>query len=225
VGRFELTFEKHYFDTPKHPEEYCRENEITFSAPLYVTVQLNVKAEGPAQGEKKEQTLFVGDIPMMTSSGTFIINGAERVVVSQLVRSPGVYFTSSTDPNSGRLMTSAKMIPNRGAWMEFDTSARNLISVKVDRKRKTPVTMLLRAMGFMDDKEILSLFEDVDKNPDRQFMQSTIDRDTPVDSQDEALVEFYKRLRPGEPPSVENAKNLLNNLFFNPRRYDLGRVG
>ena len=224
-GRFELTFEKHYFDTPKHPEEYCRENEITFSAPLYVTVQLNVKAEGPAQGEKKEQTLFVGDIPMMTSSGTFIINGAERVVVSQLVRSPGVYFTSSTDPNSGRLMTSAKMIPNRGAWMEFDTSARNLISVKVDRKRKTPVTMLLRAMGFMDDKEILSLFEDVDKNPDRPFMQSTIDRDTPVDSQDEALVEFYKRLRPGEPPSVENAKNLLNNLFFNPRRYDLGRVG
>ena len=224
-GRFELTFQGHYFDEPKHSEEYCRDNEITFSAPLYVTVQLYVKAEGPAQGEKKEQTLFVGDIPMMTSSGTFIINGAERVVVSQLVRSPGVYFTTLTDPNSGRLLTSAKLIPYRGAWMEFDTSVRNLISVKVDRKRKTPVTMLLKAMGFMDDKEIFSLFEDVDTDPDRTFIQSTIDRDTPVSSQDEALVEFYRRLRPGEPPSVDNAKNLLNNLFFNPRRYDLGRVG
>ena len=224
-GRFELTFQKHYFDEPKHPEEYCRENEISFSAPLYVTVQLNVKAEGPAQGEKKEQTLFVGDIPMMTSSGTFIINGAERVVVSQLVRSPGAYFTANTDPNTGRLLTSAKMIPYRGAWMEFDTSVRNLISVKVDRKRKTPVTMLLRAMGFMSDEKIISLFADVDTDPYRQFIQSTIDKDTPVASQDEALVEFYRRLRPGEPPSVENARNLLTNLFFNPRRYDLGRVG
>ena len=109
--------------------------------------------------------------------------------------------------------------------MEFDTSIRNLISVKVDRKRKTPVTMLLKAMGFMDDKEIMSLFEKVDTDPDRSFIQSTIDRDTTVSSQDEALVEFYRRLRPGEPPSVDNAKNLLNNLFFNPRRYDLGRVG
>jgi DNA-directed RNA polymerase subunit beta len=224
-GRFELSFLSHYFQDPKHSEEQCREKEITFSAPLYVTVQLRIKAQGPGQGEIKQQTLFVGDIPMMTKSGTFIINGAERVVVSQLVRSPGVYFTTDTDPNSGRVLTSAKLIPYRGAWMEFDTSNRDVISVKVDRKRKTPVTMLLRAMGFTDDDKVAKMFKDVDTDPDHQFVKATIAKDTPVDSQDEALLEFYRRLRPGEPPSVENARNLLDNLFFNPRRYDLGRVG
>ncbi len=224
-GRFELNFLSHYFEDPKHSEEECRENEITFSAPLYVTVQLRIKAQGPSQGEIKQQTLFVGDIPMMTKSGTFIINGAERVVVSQLVRSPGVYFTTDTDPNSGRVLTSAKLIPYRGAWMEFDTSNRDVISVKVDRKRKTPVTMMLRAMGYIKDEEVARIFEDVDTDEFHQFVKATIAKDTPVESQDEALLEFYRRLRPGEPPSVENARNLLNNLFFNPRRYDLGRVG
>ena len=223
-GRFELSFLDHYFDDPKHSEEECRESEITFSAALYVTVQLRIKAQGSGQGEIKQQTLFVGDIPMMTKSGTFIINGAERVVVSQLVRSPGVYFTTETDPNTGRILTSAKLIPYRGAWMEFDTSNRDVISVKVDRKRKTPVTMLLRAMGF-DDDEIRREFENVDSDPEHPFVDSTIAKDTPVGSREEALLEFYRRLRPGEPPSVENAKNLLDNLFFNPRRYDLGRVG
>ena len=223
-GRFELSFLDHYFDDPKHSEEECRESEITFSAALYVTVQLRIKAQGSGQGEIKQQTLFVGDIPMMTKSGTFIINGAERVVVSQLVRSPGVYFTTETDPNTGRILTSAKLIPYRGAWMEFDTSNRDVISVKVDRKRKTPVTMLLRAMGF-DDDEIRREFENVDSDPEHPFVDSTIAKDTPVGSREEALLEFYRRLRPGEPPSVENAKNLLENLFFNPRRYDLGRVG
>ena len=223
-GRFELSFLDHYFDDPKHSEEECRESEITFSAALYVTVQLRIKAQGSGQGEIKQQTLFVGDIPMMTKSGTFIINGAERVVVSQLVRSPGVYFTTETDPNTGRILTSAKLIPYRGAWMEFDTSNRDVISVKVDRKRKTPVTMLLRAMGF-DDDDIRRKFEDVDSDPEHPFVDSTIAKDTPVGSREEALLEFYRRLRPGEPPSVENAKNLLDNLFFNPRRYDLGRVG
>ena len=223
-GRFELSFLDHYFDDPKHSEEECRESEITFSAALYVTVQLRIKAQGSGQGEIKQQTLFVGDIPMMTKSGTFIINGAERVVVSQLVRSPGVYFTTETDPNTGRILTSAKLIPYRGAWMEFDTSNRDVISVKVDRKRKTPVTMLLRAMGF-DDDDIRRQFEDVDSDPEHPFVDSTIAKDTPVGSREEALLEFYRRLRPGEPPSVENAKNLLDNLFFNPRRYDLGRVG
>ncbi len=223
-GRFELSFLEHYFDDPKHSEEECRESEITFSAALYVTVQLRIKAQGSGQGEIKQQTLFVGDIPMMTKSGTFIINGAERVVVSQLVRSPGVYFTTETDPNTGRILTSAKLIPYRGAWMEFDISNRDVISVKVDRKRKTPVTMLLRAMGF-DDDDIRREFEEVDSDPEHPFVDSTIAKDTPVGSRDEALLEFYRRLRPGEPPSVENAKNLLENLFFNPRRYDLGRVG
>ncbi len=223
-GRFELSFLDHYFEEPKSTEEECREGEISYSAPLYVTVQLRIKAQGSGQGEIKQQTLFVGDIPMMTKSGTFIINGAERVVVSQLVRSPGVYFTTDTDPTSGRTLSSAKLIPYRGAWMEFDTSNRDIISVKVDRKRKTPVTMLLRAMDYKDE-DILGEFEDVDDDPEHPFIKTTIDKDTPVESTEEALLEFYRRLRPGEPPSVENARNMLDNLFFNPRRYDLGRVG
>ena len=224
-GRFELTFEDHYFEPPKNSEVECREKEVTYSAPLHVTVQLKIKAQGPGQGEVKEQTLFLGDVPMMTSTGTFIINGAERVVVSQLVRSPGVYFTTDPDPNTGRILASAKLIPYRGAWMEFETSGKGVISVKVDRKRKTPVSTLLRAIGFATDEELLALFEDVDDNPDHQYIKTTLDKDSAVTNRDEALLEFYRRLRPGEPPNVENAKNLVENLFFNPRRYDLGRVG
>ncbi|MXY45028.1 MAG: DNA-directed RNA polymerase subunit beta [Dehalococcoidia bacterium] len=224
-GRFQLTFEGHQFEEPKQSEEECRERETTFSAPLYVTVGLHTKGSGPGEGEIKYQKLFIGDIPMMTTTGTFIINGAERVVVSQLVRSPGVYFTTTTDPTTGRLLASAKLIPIHGAWMEFDTDKRDVISVKVDRKRKTPVTMLLRAIGFTTDEEIHKLFEEVDIDPDHPYIQTTIEKDTAVGSEDEALLEFYRRLRPGEPPSVENAKTLLENLFYNPRRYDLGRVG
>ncbi len=224
-GRFQLTFESHRFDEPKHSEDECREREITFSAPLYVTVGLHTKGSGPGEGEIKYQELFVGDIPMMTTTGTFIINGAERVVVSQLVRSPGVYFTTDADPTTGRILTSAKLIPIRGAWMEFETSNRDVISVKVDRKRKTPVSMLLRAMGYASDEDIIGLFEDVDTDPDHPYIQTTIAKDATVNSEEEALLEFYRRLRPGEPPSVDNAKTLLDNLFFNPRRYDLGRVG
>ncbi|MBM3949689.1 MAG: DNA-directed RNA polymerase subunit beta [SAR202 cluster bacterium] len=224
-GRFELSFLGHNFAEPKYTEEECREREITFSAPLYVTVQLKVKAQGPGQGEVKEQTLFVGEIPMMTTTGTFVINGAERVVVSQLVRSPGVYFTLDIDPNTNRRLASAKLIPYRGAWMEFDTSNRDVISVKVDRKRKTPVSILLRALGFTTNEEILKLLKKVDNDPEHQFIATTLSKDGEVTTQDEALLEFYRRLRPGEPPSLENAKNLLENLFFNPRRYDLGRVG
>ncbi|MCH7624630.1 MAG: DNA-directed RNA polymerase subunit beta [Chloroflexi bacterium] len=224
-GRFELGFEDHYFDDPKYTEEECREKEITFSAPLHVTVKLRIKAPGPGQGEVKEQTLFIGDIPMMTRTGTFIINGAERVVVSQLVRSPGVYFTVEPDPNTGRPLSSAKLIPYRGAWMEFETSTRDIMSVKVDRKRKTPVSTLLRSLGIGTEEALLKLFSDVDINPEHRYMKTTIDKDSAVTNEDEALLEFYRRLRPGEPPSVENAKNLIDNLFFNPRRYDLGRVG
>ena len=223
--RFELSFESHYFEGPKYTEGECREKEITFSAPLHVTVKLKIKAAGQGQGEVKEQTLYIGDIPMMTSTGTFIINGAERVVVSQLVRSPGVYFTVDSDPNTGRLLTSAKLIPYRGAWMEFETSNKDIISVKVDRKRKTPVSTLLRAVGYGTNEELLALFEDVDKNAEHKYISTTIDKDTAVTNGEEALLEFYRRLRPGEPPNVDNAKALLENLFFNPRRYDLGRVG
>ncbi len=224
-GRFELTFEDHYYADPKYTEEECREKEVTFSAPLHVTVKLKINAAGPGQGEVKEQTLFIGDIPMMTTNGTFVINGAERVVVSQLVRSPGVYFTVDSDPNTGRQLASAKLIPYRGAWMEFETSNRDVMSVKVDRKRKTPVSTLLRSIGYATNEQLLGLFADVDTDEEHQFMKTTIDKDSSVTDENEALLEFYRRLRPGEPPSVDNAKNLLDNLFFNERRYDLGRVG
>ena len=219
--RFKLTLGDHYFEDPKFSEEECRQKEITYSAPLYVTVALEIAASG----EIKEQTLFVGDIPMMTINGTFVINGAERVVVSQLVRSPGVYFTAEPDTNTGRGLAAAKLIPYRGAWMEFETSNRDLISVKVDRKRKTPVSTLLRAMGYGSNAEILALFEDVDINDDHKFISTTIERDTGVSTQDEAVMEFYRRLRPGEPTSQDNANRLINDLFYNDRRYDLGRVG
>ena len=223
-GRFALRFMDHHFEPPKYSEEECRDKEATYSAPLHVTVELETKV-APAEGEKKLQDLFIGDIPIMTSTGTFIINGAERVVVSQLVRSPGVYFQTNTDPNSGRVLATAKLIPYRGAWMEFETSNKDVISVKVDRKRKTPVSMLLRALGYTTDEEIAGLFEDVDVDPDHSYIKTTIAKDTTVGDHEEALLEFYRRLRPGEPPSVDNAKNLLENLFFNPRRYDLGPVG
>ena len=224
-GRFQLTFEGHYFDEPKYSEEECREREATYSAPLNVTVGLHTKGSGPGEGEIKYQKLFVGDIPMMTTTGTFIINGAERVVVSQLLRSPGVYITTTLEPTTGQLLAYAKLIPIRGAWMEFETDKRDVISVKVDRKRKAPVSMLLRSLGYTSNEEILELFEDVDIDPDHPYMQTTIEKDPAVGSEEEALVEFYRRLRPGEPPTVDNAKALLDSLFFNPRRYDLGQVG
>ncbi len=210
---------------PKYTEEECREKEVTYSAPLYVTVTLEIKASGTGHGEIKEQTLFMGDIPMMTSNGTFVINGAERVVVSQLVRSPGVYFTATSDTNTGRGLAAAKLIPYRGAWMEFETSSRDVISVKVDRKRKTPVSTLLRAMGYATNEQLLDLFEDVDINPEHEYIRTTIERDTSVTTEEEALLEFYRRLRPGEPTSLDNARDLIKNLFYNDRRYDLGRVG
>jgi DNA-directed RNA polymerase subunit beta len=166
----------------------------------------------------------MGDFPLMTENGTFIINGAERVVVSQLIRSPGVYFTVNEDRITGRELCSAKLIPNRGAWLEFETSKRNLLTVKVDRKRKLPVTILLRAVGYGTDEELYKLFERSDIMPDYPYIQSTIEKD-PTKNRDDALLEFYKKLRPGDPPTKDNAENFLESLLFTPRRYDLGRVG
>ena len=220
-NRYELHFGHHAFKTPKFTEEQCRDREITFEAPLYITVELRVKETG----EIKEQTLFFGDVPQMTEAGTFVINGAERVVVSQLVRSPGAYFTKLLDPGTGRSHSLSKMIPYRGAWLEFETSPRDIMSVKIDRKRKLPVTTFLRALGFGEDQDLLDLFAEVDTDPDHPFIRTTLERDTAVTNEGQALVEVYRRLRPGEPPSVESARSLLDNLFFNPRRYDLGRVG
>ena len=219
--RFELQFADYEFRAPKATERECREKEITFEAPLYVTVKLVIRETG----EIKEQTLYFGDIPQMTPTGTFVINGAERVVVSQLVRSPGAYFTRVLDPGTGRAVALSKIIPYRGAWLEFETSPKDIISVKVDRKRKVPVSTFLRALGFSTDEEIVELFKDVDTDADHPYIRTTLDKDTAGQTEDQALLEVYRRLRPGEPPSVETARTLLDNLFFNPRRYDLGRVG
>ncbi|HXF63819.1 MAG TPA: DNA-directed RNA polymerase subunit beta, partial [Caldilineaceae bacterium] len=224
----ELHFGDFYFGEPKYPEDECRERDITFAAPLWV----NVKLVNRDTGEISEQEVFMGDFPLMTDSATFIINGSERVVVSQLIRSPGVYFTVEEDRSTGRDLAGAKLIPSRGAWLEFETSKRDIISVKVDRKRKLPVTILLRAVGFGTDDEIRALFADVDTNLDHPYIESTLERDStsnPTTNSkqgvDDALLEFYKKLRPGDPPTLDNANSFLQNLFFQPRRYDLGKVG
>ncbi|MBI4321499.1 MAG: DNA-directed RNA polymerase subunit beta [Chloroflexi bacterium] len=215
----ELQFLDYAFGVPKYNVQECRERDMTFAAPLRVKVQLKAKETG----EIKEQEIFMGDFPLMTEHGTFVINGAERVVVSQLVRSPGVYFTVVEDPSTGRPLCYAKLIPNRGAWLEFETSNKDILSVKVDRKRKIPVTTLLRAIGFSTDEQLLDVFGVVETG-DRHYIQETMAKD-PTKRTEEALLEFYRRLRPGDPPTLDNARSLLNSLFFNFRRYDLGKVG
>ncbi|HET7056136.1 MAG TPA: DNA-directed RNA polymerase subunit beta, partial [Thermomicrobiales bacterium] len=204
-------------------EVYCRERDMTYSARLRISARLVINETGEVK-ETGPDGIFIGDFPMMTSDGTFIINGAERVVVSQLVRSPGVYFDRNTDPTTGKLVSTAKLIPNRGAWLEFETSNRDVISVKVDRKRKMPVTILLRAIGLETDEALRAAFADVDTNEDRKYIQTTMEKET-TKSRDEALIELYRRLRPGDPPTKDNASTMLENLFFNDRRYDLARVG
>jgi DNA-directed RNA polymerase subunit beta len=208
------------FEEPKYTQQECLDRDMTYAVPLYVRVALWNKESD----EWTTQDVFMGDFPLMTEDGTFIINGAERVVVSQLIRSPGVYFTVDEDRITGREMCMAKLIPNRGAWLEFETSKQDILSVKVDRKRKLPVTILLRAVGHGTDEELQALFERVDTMPEHPYIQATIERD-PTKSADEALLEFYKKLRPGDPPTKDNAENFLKSLLFTPRRYDLGRVG
>src|SRR5919205_2355405 len=201
------------FGKPKYTEADCRLRDITYSAPLTVRARLvkKVTAEGEPLGEITEQEVFMGDFPLMTDQGTFIINGAERVVVSQLVRSPGVYFTADEDATTGKRLYAAKLIPGRGAWLEFETSNKNLLTVKIDRKRKLPVTTLLRAIASMakdqyhaenldlaTDQGILDAFRDVDNDPNVRYIQATLDRD-PVKREEDALLELYKKLRPGDP--------------------------
>ena len=216
----ELQFLDYEFGDPKYSELECRTRDLTFSRPLYVQVELLIKETGEIQ----RQRVYMGDYPWMTHLGTFIINGAERVVVSQLVRSPGVYYGKVEDPTSGRDLFTAKVIPNRGAWLEFETSNKDLLSVKVDRKRKIAATTLLRAVGFERDEEIAALFGAVDDSVEHPYIASTLDKD-PTNTQAEALIEVYKKLRPGDPPTGDNARQLVESLFFNFRRYDLGRVG
>src|SRR6266550_3848426 len=216
----DLKFISSEFREPKYSEEECRTKDLTFSKPLWARVELVNKETG----EVTEQDVFLGDFPWMTDKGTFVINGAERVVVSQLVRSPGVYFTAVDDPTTGRRLFYGKLIPNRGAWLEFETSNKDVISVKVDRKRKLTVTTLLRAIGYSSNEEIAALFTGLDNDPDHQYIASTLDRD-PTTNTNEGLVEVYKRLRPGDPPTIDNARSLVQSLFFNFRRYDLAKVG
>jgi DNA-directed RNA polymerase subunit beta len=200
-------------DSPKYDQEECKERDVTYAAPLKVRVRLVNKETG----EVKEQEVFMGDFPLMTEKGTFIYNGAERVVVTQLVRSPGPYYNVTIDKSNNRLF-STTIIPNRGAWLEYETDSNEIISVRVDRTRKQPVTTLLRALGFATDQEIIDIFGEDDR------LRKTIEKD-PTKNYEDGLKEIYKKLRPGEPPTIESAKSLLDSLFFDPKRYDLAKVG
>jgi len=220
-NRLELSFVGYEFRKPYHDEQGCRQRDLTYSTPLYIRTRLLVKETG----EIKEQDLFFGDVPLMTAKGTFITSGAERVVVSQLLRSPGVYFTIEKDAASGRELCFAKLIPTRGGWLGFETSSHDVISVKMDGKRKIPVTTLLRAIGYSSDEQLLGLFSAEDNSAEHGFIQSTMEREPLGRSESEALLDIYRKLRPGDPPSIENAKKLINNLFFDSARYDLGSVG
>lgn len=231
---------KFWYEDPKNTIEECLERDLTYASPLYVTVLLRGK-EIP---EPIKQDLFMGDFPEMTPKGTFIINGTERVVVSQLIRSPGVYFEREMDRATGRFLSTAKMIPDRGAWMELETRKNDYIIIKFNRKRTTPITVFLRALAVVDDgmgedsviktgtdEELIELFKDVDNDPDRLFIPSSINQEPAWDLEngrtiaEAALIEFFKRLRPGDPPTLDNAKEFLEEQLFDQRRYDLERVG
>ncbi len=239
-NRLEIYFLNHEFGESKYSESECRERDLTYAAPLKVKIRLIIKETG----EIKEQDLFMGDFPIMTPRGTFVINGAERVIVNQLIRSPGVYFTVEKDPVTGRRLGLAKVIPDRGAWVEFETSSRGAISVKIDRKHKIPVTTLLRAVGYGRDEDLLAKFADVDTGSrftvrpggeplngeprnlePHSFIKATMEQDPLVRNEQDALIEFFRKSRPGEPPTVENARGLIYALLFDPRRYRLGKGG
>ena len=214
TGNLVLEFIDHKLEsTPKYSEDECRERDVTYAVPLKVKVRLINKETG----EVKEQEVFMGDFPLMTENGTFIINGAERVIVSQLVRSPGVYFDSQRDKN-GKELFSGTVIPNRGAWLEMEMDSNDVLYVRIDRTRKLPITVLLRALGYGTNAQILELMGEDEK------ILRTFEKDN-TENENEALIEIYKRLRPGEPPTVENARALLESLFFDPKRYDLAHVG
>jgi DNA-directed RNA polymerase subunit beta len=228
---------KYWFEEPKHTEEMCLERDMTYSAPMHVRVALVDE-----RGQVFKQDIFMGDFPLMTENGTFIINGTERVVVSQLIRSPGVYFAAEEDRTTGRRLSNAKLIPDRGAWMEFETRKSDYLTIKFNRKRTIPVTILLRALAAVSDghddispiktgtdEELLAIYAAVDKDPDHPFIANTIKAEPPWNPNEsvanQALIEFYKRMRPGDPPTLDNARSYLESQIFDIRRYDLERVG
>ncbi|MEI6671668.1 MAG: DNA-directed RNA polymerase subunit beta, partial [Actinomycetes bacterium] len=212
-GTMSLSFRDHRFEDPKHSIEDCKERDMTYSQPLFVTAEFT----NNITGEIKSQTVFMGDFPVMTPRGTFVINGTERVVVSQLVRSPGVYFERTIEKTSDKDIFTAKIIPSRGAWLEFEVDKKDLVGVRIDRKRKQSVTVFLKALGWTAEqiREEFGEFES---------MMATLEKDT-VNTQDEALLDIYRKMRPGEPPTKEAAQNLIENLYFNVKRYDLAKVG
>ncbi len=213
-GSMSLSFPDPRFEPSKYTVDQCRDKDITYAAPLFVTAEFMNKETG----EIKSQTVFMGDFPLMTRKGTFIINGTERVVVSQLVRSPGVYFDRTLDKATDKDVYGCKIIPSRGAWLEFEVDKKDMVAVRVDRKRKQPVTVLLKALGWTSE-EIRERF-----GFSETFM-ATLEKDNIGKDQDEALLDIYRKLRPGEPPTVDKARNLLENLFFKAKRYDLAKVG
>ncbi|HSR84433.1 MAG TPA: DNA-directed RNA polymerase subunit beta [Streptosporangiaceae bacterium] len=213
TGTMSLSFRDHRFEPPKYSAEECKDKDMTYSAPMFVTAEFI----NNSTGEIKSQTVFMGDFPLMSAKGTFIINGTERVVVSQLVRSPGVYFDRQVDKTSDKDIYSCKVIPSRGAWLEFEIDKRDSVGVRIDRKRKQSVTVLLKALGW-DEAKILDRFGQFES------MRATLEKDHTT-GQDDALLDIYRKLRPGEPPTRESAQALLENLYFNPKRYDLAKVG
>jgi len=219
IGRdLELYFDDYYLDEPKFDEKTSRMKNVTYEAPLRVKTRLvNLRSK-----TSKEQEIYLGDLPIMTPRGTFVINGVDRVIVSQLVRSAGAFFTA--DVYRGRRYYGAKIIPNRGAWLEFETDPKNVIWVKIDRKRKVAVTSLLRAFGCSTEEEITGFFKDVDIHPINHYIESTLNKDA-AKNEDEGLIEVYKRIRPGDRATTDNARSLIHSMFFNFDRYDLGKVG
>ena len=214
--KLSLRFKEYHFEDPKVTESEARENNISYDAPLKAAVELTNKVTG----EVKEQEIYLGDYPWMTKRGTFIINGAERVVVSQLIRSAGVFYTSELHGTQN--LYSAKVIPGRGAWLEFETTASGALYVKIDRKRKIPVTTLFRALG-MTEAQMKEAFKHVDQGKS-SYLEATLDKD-PTKGHAEALIEVYRRLRPGDLATVDNARSLLENMFYNFKRFDFSRVG
>ena len=213
-GSMSLSFRDHRFEPPKYSIAECKERDITYAAPLFVTAEFT----NNVTGEIKSQTVFMGDFPLMTPRGTFIINGTERVVVSQIVRSPGVYFEKADpDKSADKDTLVGKIIPSRGAWLEFEIDKKDMVGVRIDRKRKIPVTVFLKALGW-DEAQIRENFGEYES------MVATLEKDHTV-TQDDALLDIYRKLRPGEPPTREAAQTLIENLYFNAKRYDLAKVG
>ena len=213
TGNITVELGDYYFDQPRYSIKEAKERMVNYAAPLKVLARVFIHETG----EVKEQEIFLGDIPMMTDAGTFIINGAERVIVSQLVRSPSIYFKKEVDKNGRRVITS-ELIPNHGTWLEYELDARDILYVRIDRTRKVPITTFLRALGLSSDEDILELFGE---NP---YIKNSIEKDSTKNT-DEALIEIYEKLRPGEPATLDSAKNQLITRFFDKFRYDLAKVG